>query len=37
MSQENVENYRRAAAAWAGGDLDAALAFADEDAETSLA
>ena len=33
MSQENVENYRRAAAAWAGGDLDAALAFADEDAE----
>ena len=33
MSQENVENYRRAAAAWARGDLDAALAFADEDAE----
>ena len=33
MSQENVENYRRAAAAWARGDLAAALAFADEDAE----
>ena len=33
MSQENVENYRRAAAAWTRGDLDAALAFADEDAE----
>jgi len=33
MSQENVENYRRAAAAWARGDLDTALAFAGEDAE----
>ena len=33
MSRENVESYRRAAAAWARGDLDAALAFADEDAE----
>ena len=33
MSQENVESYRRAAAAWNRGDLDAALAFADEDAE----
>ena len=33
MSQENVENYRRAAAAWLRGDFDAALAFADEDAE----
>ena len=33
MSQDNVENYRRAAAAWSSGDLDAALAFTDEDAE----
>jgi len=33
MSQENVENYRRAAAAWLRGDLDAAQVFADEDAE----
>jgi len=33
MSQENVERYRRAAAAWTRGDLDAAMAFADEDAE----
>ena len=33
MSQENVENYRRAAAAWLRGDFDATLAFADEDAE----
>ena len=33
MSQENVESYRTAAAAWARGDIDAALVFADDDAE----
>jgi ketosteroid isomerase-like protein len=33
MSQENLESYRRVVAAWNRGDLDAVLAFVDEDVE----